>query len=228
MAEDLSAQLNNTPGCIPSKWTRSTVADGDWLQNKTLSPLKARDEWLANKIQDGDDGLAQEILDRIAGDAYLSANIDSVSSDFYSFSGKVETSAATLNDKIQGEIDRATGAEQDLQTNIDTEKSQRVDADSTLNTKIEAETTRATGVEGNLGTKIDGVSAAIDTLKAATDVIMVYGNYDAFSAASGDLIKTDNDVIKVLVDKIKFWYGCCYFCRCCVVRRNCSGHSSRW
>ena len=43
----------------------------------------------------------------------------------------------------------------------------------------------------------------IDTLKAATDVIMVYGDYQSFTSNSGDLVLTDADVIKVLVDENK-------------------------
>ena len=43
----------------------------------------------------------------------------------------------------------------------------------------------------------------IDTLKAATDVIMVYGDYQTFTSNSGDLVLTDADVIKVLVDENK-------------------------
>lgn len=79
MAENLSAQLNLTPGCIPSKWTRYTVADGDWLQAKTLKPLSSRDNWLAEKIEElsGNisDDLDEEISARIAGDTYLSGAI---------------------------------------------------------------------------------------------------------------------------------------------------------
>ena len=45
------------------------------------------------------------------------------------------------------------------------------------------------------------LSGQIDTLKAATDVIMVYGNYSAFTTNSGELLLTDADVIKVLVDE---------------------------
>lgn len=43
----------------------------------------------------------------------------------------------------------------------------------------------------------------IDTLKAATDVIMVYGDYQTFTSNSGYLVLTDADVIKVLVDENK-------------------------
>ena len=45
------------------------------------------------------------------------------------------------------------------------------------------------------------LSGQIDTLKAATDVIMVFGNYSAFTTNSGELLLTDADVIKVLVDE---------------------------
>lgn len=104
MAGNLSAQLNETPGCIPSKWNRFTVADGDWLQAKTLKPLSSRDNWLAEQIEELSGNfsavLDEEISARIAGDTYLSGAISSISSDFYPFSAKVETSAYTLNSAI--------------------------------------------------------------------------------------------------------------------------------
>ena len=43
----------------------------------------------------------------------------------------------------------------------------------------------------------------IDTLEAATDVIMVYGDYQTFTSNSSNLVLTDADVIKVLVDENK-------------------------
>ena len=51
-----------------------------------------------------------------------------------------------------------------------------------------------------LSARDDYLQDQIDTLEAATDVIMVYNTYSAFSSNSGDLILTDNDIIKVLND----------------------------
>ena len=51
--------------------------------------------------------------------------------------------------------------------------------------------------------KDEELQGQIDTLKAATDVIMVYGDYQSFTTNSGDLALTDADIIKVLVDEDK-------------------------
>lgn len=69
---------------------------------------------------------------------------------------------------------------------------------SALSAAISAEEARAISAESAL-------QSQIDTLEAATDVIMVYGTYSAFSSTSGALWEnpgylTENDVIKVLVD----------------------------
>ena len=201
MAEDLSAQLNSTPGCIPAKWSRSTIADGDWLQAKTLAPLSSRDNWLANQITQSEIDLETERRERMAADAYLSAVIDPLSSDLYSFSGKVETSAVQITNQIQAETDRATNRENELEQLITNEKNRAEGKEAELQQHINEEKTRAEGAEDALDTRLDTVENDISTLKAATDVIMVYGTYDNFSATSGELILTDADVIKVLVDE---------------------------
>ena len=201
MAEDLSAQLNSTPGCIPAKWSRSTIADGDWLQAKTLAPLSSRDNWLANQITQSEIDLETERRERMAADAYLSAVIDPLSSDLYSFSGKVETSAVQITNQIQTETDRATYRENELEQLITNEKNRAEGKETELQQHINEEKTRAEGAEDALDTRLDTVENDISTLKAATDVIMVYGTYDNFSATSGELILTDADVIKVLVDE---------------------------
>jgi hypothetical protein len=52
-----------------------------------------------------------------------------------------------------------------------------------------------------LADEISGVQYSIDLLKAANDVICVYGTYDEFTANSGNLTQlSDNDFIKVLRD----------------------------
>lgn len=201
MAEDLSAQLNSTPGCIPAKWSRSTIADGDWLQAKTLAPLSSRDNWLANQITNSEIDLETERRERMAADAYLSAVIDPLSSDLYSFSGKVEASAVQITDQIQSEVDRATNRENELEQLITNEKNRAEGEETTLQQHIDEEQTRATGAEDALDTRLDNVESDISTLKAATDVIMVYGDYNSFTTNSGDLFLTDADVIKVLSDE---------------------------
>ena len=64
-------------------------------------------------------------------------------------------STTGLEQELQNEIERATAAEEQLQSNIDTEATTRQTADETLQSNIEAETTRATTAEGQLNTKIE-------------------------------------------------------------------------
>lgn len=54
---------------------------------------------------------------------------------------------------------------------------------------------------GELSDRITNNTNEIDKLKAATDVIMVYGTYADFTANSASLTLTDKDVIKVLIDE---------------------------
>lgn len=141
MADEVKNGLSADKNRIATKWNRYTVADGDWLQKYTLSPLTARDYYLASAI------------DELSGDAgdtssALSAAISSVSSIHDEY---IDYLSATISGDVSGYI--------------------------------------------------DDISGRIDTLEAATDVIMVYNHFSSFSSNSGDLILTDNDVIKVLNDE---------------------------
>lgn len=180
MAEDIKQEMNSTPGCIPSKWNRNTVADGDWLQKYTLAPLSSRDNFLADKISGTEFNLDEEIRERKAGDSYLSGAITSVSSDFYTFSGDVCVSAENLSAALKEEIRIRGEQDYNLSQQIIGEKSQREAADNKLQKEI-------------------------DKLEAATDVIMVYADYNEFTVGSAYLVEedylTDADVIKVLQDE---------------------------
>lgn len=180
MAEDIKQEMNSTPGCIPSKWNRNTVADGDWLQKYTLAPLSSRDNFLADKISGTEFNLDEEIRERKAGDAYLSGAITSISSDFYTFSGNVCASAENLSAALKEEIRIRGEQDYNLSQQIIGEKSQREAADNKLQKEI-------------------------DKLEAATDVIMVYADYNEFTIGSAYLVEedylTDADVIKVLQDE---------------------------
>ena len=48
----------------PMKWSRSTIADGKWMQDNTLTPLNANDEQLGIYIDKVVEGLNAEIADR--------------------------------------------------------------------------------------------------------------------------------------------------------------------
>lgn len=178
--KSIKDEMNSTVSCIPAKWNRYTVADGDWMQAKTLDQLMNRDDFLADKIGEGNSGwkdaLSSESATRYYDDQYLSASISSLSVEFYTFSANDYYPTVTaLRYNLNSEIDRATLAENNLSGRISIEETARSAADAKLQKQI-------------------------DELQAATDVIAVFGTYDEFVAGSGDLGVTDNDTIKVLRD----------------------------
>ena len=178
--KSIKDEMNRTPSCIPAKWNRFTVADGDWMQAKTLDQLMNRDDFLADKIGEGNSGwkddLSSESAARYYDDQYLSASISSLSGEFYTFSANDYYPTVTaLRYDLNSEIERATLAETTLSGRISLEVTARSAADAKLQKQI-------------------------DELQVATDVIAVFGTYDEFVAGSGDLGVTDNDTIKVLRD----------------------------
>ena len=180
LKKSIKDEMNSTPSCIPAKWNRFTVADGDWMQAKTLDQLMNRDDFLATKIGEGNyvwkDALSSESAARYYDDQYLSASISSLSGEFYTFSANDYLPTVTsLSSLLNYEISRATQAENNLSGRISIEETARSAADAKLQKQI-------------------------DELQAATDVIAVFGTYDEFVAGSGDLGVTDNDTIKVLRD----------------------------
>lgn len=183
MADEVKSvkdEMNGKSELLPAKWNRFTVADGDWMQSKTLQPLTARDDFLADKIGESNsawqDALSSESATRYSDDQYLSASISSLSGEFYTFSADDYYPTVTaLRYDLNSEIDRATQAESTLSGRISLEETTRSAADARLQEQI-------------------------DKLQAATDVIAVFGTYDEFVAGSGDLGVTDNDTIKVLRD----------------------------
>ena len=180
LKKSIKDEMNSTVSCIPAKWNRFTVADGDWMQAKTIDQLMNRDDFLADKIGESNsawqDALSSESATRYSDDQYLSASISSLSGEFYTFSADDYYPTVTaLRYDLNSEIDRATQAESTLSGRISLEETTRSAEDVKLQNQI-------------------------DKLKAATDVIAVFGTYDEFVAGSGDLGVTDNDTIKVLRD----------------------------
>ena len=111
---------------------------------------------------------------------------------------------SAVNDKLNAEIARAKSAESAISSRVDV----FYDEYTNFSARVEQSAT-------NLNKKIDDVSAEslrydtflsgqIDTLKAATDVIAVFGTYEEFtnaSAGSWQQQVTDNDFVKVLNGK---------------------------
>lgn len=176
LKKSIKDEMNSTPNCIPAKWNRYTVADGDWMQAKTIDQLMNRDDFLADKIGESSsawqNALSSESATRYSDDQYLSASLTALSGEFTSFSANEFT-------KVSGDLYKEVGRAKD--------------AENTLTTKITNEAATRSATDADLYSQID-------KLKAATDVIAVFGTYDEFVAGSGDLGVTDNDTIKVLRD----------------------------
>lgn len=183
LKKSIKDEMNSTVSCIPAKWNRFTVADGDWMQANTLDKLMNRDDFLATKIGEGNSGwkddLSSESAARYYDDQYLSASISSLSGEFYTFSADDYLPTVTsLSSLLNYEISRATQVENNLSGRISIEETARSAADAKLQKQI-------------------------DELQAATDVIAVFGTYPEFTAASTGAWQeqvTDNDFIKVLRD----------------------------
>ena len=189
-------------GLVPSKWNRYTVADGDWLQNKTLKPLSARDDFLADKI-DGVNTSAKALVD---------AERDRAVSEETRIEEKLDTEIQNRIDDVNAEETRAKEAETALQNSITDETTRATSEEERIEGLIGQEKTRAQEAEGNLNTKIEteitnreeadrALAEDIEGLKAATDVISVFGTYAQFVDGRDDLHATDKDFIKVLADE---------------------------
>lgn len=109
---------------------------------------------------------------------------------------------------LSAETERAMAAESGISAIVDAhydeyttfKESVIISADE-LDEKISGVSAESLRYDNFLSGQIDTISDQIDTLKAATDVIMVYNTYSNFSTKSGSLTLTDNDVIKVLNDE---------------------------
>ena len=104
---------------------------------------------------------------------------------------------------IAAETERAMAAESGISAIVDKHYDEYNTFVSNVNSSAES---LSDSLSKEITYREDGdakLQGQIDTLKAATDVIMVYGDYQSFTSNSGDLVLTDADVIKVLVDENK-------------------------
>lgn len=189
MADEVKNGLSADPSRIASQWNRSTVADGSWLQKYTLSPLTARDYYLASAI----DALGSATDDTTSA---LSAAISSVSSIHDEY---INYLSATISGDISGYIDYVSGSVTALSSEFKTSA-------TTISSKLDTEIQRATEVE-------EVLQSQINLINASTDVINVYGSYggvNGFSVESAyyfDPAKTatyhltNNDIIKIINDE---------------------------
>lgn len=196
MSEEVIQGLSAESYRIPSKWNRNTVADGSWLQKYTLSPLSARDYYLASAI------------DSVSGTA--SGNIDELSAAISSVSAIHDNKISGLSssiDYVSGAIDTVSSelvtSSQVLELAINNESATRADETQYLSAAIIAEQEARQDA-------VSGLQNQIDTMNAATDVINVFGSYGGFSTDSAKYFEpqysaayhlTNNDIIKVINDE---------------------------
>ena len=199
MSDEVIHGLSAESYRIPSKWNRSTVADGSWLQKYTLSPLSARDYYLASAI----DALGSATDDNISA---LSAAISSVSAIHDDKISGLSSSIVYVSGAIDAVGSALDTSARVLELAIKNESAARVDDTQYLSAAIEDE-------QEARQESFSELQNQIDTINAATDVINVFGTYGeegGFAEKSGCYFDpqysaayhlTNNDIIKVINDE---------------------------
>lgn len=158
--------------------------DGSRIVTSWKRTTVADGDWLQHNtigpLNERDVFLAEKI-DELSGNAdeKLNEEIEARKNADTFLSGTIDTFSGnyeTFKSKTEGNIDYLSGSIDGLKEDLDTEKEDRSREDGLLQDQI-------------------------DTIKAASDVIMVYGTYNNFETNSASLTLTDNDVIKVLEDE---------------------------
>lgn len=172
----------------PRRWSRSTVADGKWMQDKTFTPLTGNDEQLGIYIDQIVEGLNAEITDREQADA-------------------AEAAARLAYDGIlSGRCDFLYTSAQQIRQDLTKESEDRVDGDEATLNAAKSYTDTASG---NLDKRIDGVSGAFssfrDTINTWKDT-KVNPTLDVYSACI-DILQGKTDQlsidIKTSADKVR-------------------------
>jgi len=176
--------MNSSGEYLPTKWTRTTVADGDWLQENTIKPLSSRDNFLADKIGESNSAwkvaLSSESATRYSDDQYLSANLTALSSEYETFKSKTE-----------GNIDYLSGSIDGLKDDLDKEIEDRSREDGLLQDQINT-IKAATDVVDVVGTH--AALVAYDEPLTKNDVVKVLvdetsGNLEYYWRVVGDVPK---------------------------------------
>ena len=84
----------------PMKWSRSTIADGKWMQDNTLTPLNANDEQLGIYIDKVVEGLNAEIADR--------SNLSEVVDEHTTEIGHIQDAIHNVNSSLTDKKDKQT------------------------------------------------------------------------------------------------------------------------
>lgn len=130
---------------------------------------------IESSIQEVDDRLSQEVLDRTTSDTTINQNITSVSNRVTTAEGKLDVIQGDVNtsgsiskalsdakaytdSSVTTEKTRAEAAEQKLTSDLSSEVTRAKGAESANATAIQNEITRATGIESALRTDVDSLS----------------------------------------------------------------------
>lgn len=82
----------------PMKWSRSTIADGKWMQDNTLTPLNTNDEQLGIYIDKVVEGLNAEIADR--------SNLTEVVNEHTTEIGQIQDAIHNVNSSLTDKKDK--------------------------------------------------------------------------------------------------------------------------
>lgn len=187
MAHNETQEKLNASGYLPRTWSRSTVADGQWMQKNTLTPYRNSDWYLAGVIDgllDKDDALSAAI------DAEAQARYNN-DSDLSAWCTKLANSAEDLYDKLDDEVQ----ARKDGDEAVGTAASAYTDAASAYVYKALSSTS------STLNGRIDGVSGAFDNF--VTDYTQWQGGVNT---DIGNLKTKTNQLsvdIKTSADKVR-------------------------
>jgi len=134
------------------------------------------DTAFAGYVTSNNAALAQEVSDRIAGDATLQSNIDSANSDLTDLTARVTTAESDIVDNasaisaeetariaaVSAEASARSSADTTLQNNINSEATARSTADSSLQTNIDSEATARANADSALDTRVTALETVID------------------------------------------------------------------
>ena len=163
----------------PMKWSRSTIADGKWMQDNTLTPLNNNDEQLGIYIDKVVEGLNAEIADR--------SNLTEVVNEHTTEIGQIKDTIHNVNSSLADKKDRQS----------------ELTFDGTAGKTVKKITQNANG-ELNVEF-IDIASSGVSQIELeSSDNSIAISNETAESAAKYDLsVNTNIIATKESVDNVK-------------------------
>ena len=184
----------------PMKWSRSTIADGKWMQDNTLTPLNANDEQLGIYIDKVVEGLNAEIADR--------SNLTEVVNEHTTEIGQIKDNVHNIDTVVNEhttEIDHIQDAIHNVNSSLPEKKDKQAELafDGSATKTVKSITQDANG-ELNVEF-IDIASSGVSQIEIESpDNSITISNKTAESAAKYDLsVNTDIIATKESVDNVK-------------------------